>query len=369
MKTRLLFGILMLAFLGESCSSGKAAFKHGDYYEAVLESVQRLRQNPDHKKSKEILTLSYQAAVDYLNSDAQNQISSNANMKWKTVVQDYDKINNLSQSIRTCPGALKVIPNPVSKFDELKVAKQNAAEECYNAGVQSMLKNTRDDAKQAFFLFTDANNFSPGYQESIEMIQQSRFNATLKVIVDPTPQNYTNWNFDPVLFGTNVNQFVRFYSAQQAAEEKLAKADQYLRIIVGGYQESRPTLNKTAQAYTDSVSVGEKTVNNQKVPVRQLITASVTFYEKQITNSGTLKLVILDAGSNAEISNSNIVSQLGWSDRWASCAGDTRAIPQGIKGLCGKQEPYPGNGQLISQTKRDLDTKLASALHGFYRNY
>ncbi len=368
MQQRLLLLFFIMVLL-DACSSGKAAYKHGDYYGAVLESVQRLRQNPDHKKSKEVLSLSYQAAVDFINTDAQNQIASNANFKWKTVVQDYGKINNLYQNIRTCPGALKVIPNPVGRFDELKVAKKNAAEECYNAGVQAMLKSTRDDAKQAFFLFTDANNFSPGYQESIEMIQQAKFNATLKVIVEPTLRNLSPWNFDPVLFGAYVNQFVKFYTPQEAEDQKLPKVDHYLKINVNGYQESRPTTTKTIQTYRDSVSVGEKTVNNQKVPILQQITAKMTIYEKQISTSGSLQLLIRDAASSAELSNSNIVSQLGWSDRWANCTGDTRAIPQGVKSLCNKAETQPNSGQLINQAKRDLDTKLANALQSFYKNY
>src|SRR6267378_6648560 len=107
MRLRLPLGFIVGIVLVEACSSGKSAYKHGDYYTAVLEAVQRLRQNPDNKRSKEVLKLSYQAAVDFLNTDVQNQIASNASSKWKTIVQDYDKINNLYENIRTSPGALK----------------------------------------------------------------------------------------------------------------------------------------------------------------------------------------------------------------------------------------------------------------------
>ena len=72
---------LLAALILDACTSGKSAYQHGDYYQAVIESVQRLRQSPDNKKSKEILSLSYQAAVDNITQDAQNQITSNANMK------------------------------------------------------------------------------------------------------------------------------------------------------------------------------------------------------------------------------------------------------------------------------------------------
>ena len=369
MKIRLLIRFFVLLVFIESCSSGKSAYKHGDYYTAVLEAVQRLRQSPDNKRSKSVLSLSYKAAIEFLDTDIQNQIASNANFKWKNVVQDYDRVNSLYENIRTSPGALKVVPNPINKYKELTVAKDSAAAECYTRGVEAMLKNTREDAKQAFFLFTDANAFSPAYRESIEMMQQAKFNATLRVVVQPSVQNYWSWNFDPVVFGGTGNQFVQFYTPDQAQSENLQRIDQFLLVSVHGYQENRPTISNSVQNYSDSVKVGEKTVNNQKVPVKEKITARVTIYEKIIPYSGAVQLFIKDARSNAELSNSRISNQLSWSNRWASCTGDSRCIPAGVKGLCNGRESYPAGGQLITLAKKDLDAKLAGALTNFYRNY
>jgi hypothetical protein len=368
MKSRSLLGFLVLVII-QSCTSGKSAYKHGDYYTAVLEAVQRLRQSPDNKKSKEVLQLSYQAAINFLNTDVQNQIASNANFKWKSVVQDYDKINNLYENIRTSPGAQKVIPNPVNKYKEMTVAKDSAAAECYTRGVEAMLKNTRQDAKQAFFLFTDANTYAPAYRESIEMIQQAKFNATLKVVVQPSVQNYWGWNFDPVVFSGCGNQFVQFYSPQQAQNENLQKVDHFLLVSIHGYQENRSNITKSVQNYSDSVKVGEKTVRDQKVPVKQKITAQMTVFEKVIPYSGAIQLFIKDAGSNAELTNSRISNQLTWNSRWAVCSGDQRCIPSGVKGLCTAGETYPAGGQLITFSKKDLDAKLANALANFYSNY
>src|SRR6267142_5579557 len=98
MRLRLPLGFIVGIVLVEACTSGKSAYKHGDYYTAVLEAVQRLRQSPDNKKSKEVLGLSYQAAVDFLNTDVQNQLASNARSKWRSVVLDYDKINTLYEN-------------------------------------------------------------------------------------------------------------------------------------------------------------------------------------------------------------------------------------------------------------------------------
>jgi hypothetical protein len=345
------------------------ALKQGDYYAAVSQAVARLRQNPDHKKSKEVLSTSYAMAIEYLETDAQNQITSNANFKWKNAVHNYTLINNLYEQIRTSPGALKVIPNPVSKYEELNEVKIKAAEETYEAGIQAMLKNTREDAKRAYFLFTESNNYNPGYRESIEMIEQSKYNATLKVIVEPTFQNYNDWNFEPVVFGVRSNQFVKFYTPREAQDANLQQIDQFVKIAVNGYSEGRPNITKRVETFKDSVQVSEKTVNNQKVPIYEKVTATITWFEKSITSRGSITLYIKDARSNAELRNSEIISEERWTDRWATCSGDLRAISEANKKMCGSKEPFMNRDYLRNQTKRELDNKLANSLSGFYSQY
>src|SRR5688500_8950084 len=93
-----------------ACSSGKKAYERGDYYNAVMKAVNRLRQNPDHGKSMEILKESYPLAVEYFETQAQNEIASNSNFKWKNAIQSYNQLNQLYEQIRQCPGCLRGVP-------------------------------------------------------------------------------------------------------------------------------------------------------------------------------------------------------------------------------------------------------------------
>jgi hypothetical protein len=369
MKTRLPLLLLSSILLFEACSSGKSALKQGDYYDAVMQAVNRLRQNPDHKKSQEVLRTGYKMAVDYLETDVQNQLASNANFKYKNIAQDYESINYLYEQIRTSPGALRVIPNPINKYKELPEIKNKAAEEVYEAGIQAMLKNTRNDAKRAYYLFSEANTYSPGYRESIEMIEQSKFNATLKVVIEPSLRNYYDWNFEPVIFNANRNEFVKFYTPKEAQDANLAQVDHFVRLQVNGYSENRPIITKRAEEYKDSVKVSEKTVNNVKVPVYQKVSATMTIFEKSITSKGSITLFIKDARSNAELRNSDLVSEEKWADRWATCSGDLRALSENNKKLCGTKEPYMNRDYLINQTKRELDNKLSGMLSSYYNGF
>ncbi len=369
MKIRLLLAFISSVVLFDSCSSGKAALEKGNYYDAVSIAVNRLRQKPDHKKSQEVLRTSYKFAVEYLESDAQNQIASNANYKWRNAVQNYDRINNLYEQIRTSPGALKVIPNPVNKYKELTDVKAKAAEESYELGIQAMLKNTREDAKRAYFYFVEANALSPSYRESIEMMEQSKFNATIKVVVEHSIRNYNDWNFEPVVFGVRPSQFVKFYTPQEAQDANLLQIDQIVRVVVNGYSEARPTTAKRTENFKDSVKVGEKTVKDVKVPVYEKVSASMVIYNKSITSRGSITLFIKDATSNAELRNSEIIAEDQWTDRWATCSGDQRALSVTYKKLCGTKEPYMARDFLITEAKKNLDNKLANALSSFYAGY
>jgi len=156
MKTYLpiLSGFLLIAlFVFDSCSSGKKSFVRGNYYEAVITSTNRLRRDPGHSKSAETLREAYPMAVAYYDDRAKAALASNTEFKWSAVVDAYTIINVMYDEIRRSPGALKVIPNPISYYDKLAEAKQNAAEENYRAGVAALALNNRDKAKAAYGYF------------------------------------------------------------------------------------------------------------------------------------------------------------------------------------------------------------------------
>jgi hypothetical protein len=95
----------------------------------------------------------------------------------------------------------------------------------------------------------------------------------------------------------------------------------------------------------------------------------MTIFEKAITSRGSITLYIKDARSNAELRNSDIISEERWLDRWATCSGDLRALSDSNKKMCGLKEPFMNRDYLRNQTKKELDVKLANSLSGFYSQY
>ncbi|MBX7127231.1 MAG: hypothetical protein K1X47_16165 [Cyclobacteriaceae bacterium] len=366
-----LYSTLALALLALllGCSSGKSLYKHGDYYDAVFESVTRLQGNPNHKKATEVLSLSYPAAVQYIDAQVQAAIASDQPFKWRSAVEQYARINNLHDAIMRSPAALKIIPNPVSRFKEIGEARDKAAEECYTAGINEMLKNNRENSKQAYYLFRDANGFVPGYRESIEMMDKAKSDATIRVIVDREAPNRFNWTFNQFVFAYKSNEFVQFYTPEQVRSDTSIHPHQVVSVQFLRYGETPPSVSRTTSNFGDSLVVGEKTVGTVKKPVKKWFTAQATVFRKSMTSEGILHLTIADLKSNALLRNTDVRSAMSWSDQWASCSGDNRVIPSSTKNLCGKSEPVPQQGYLVNQTRTDLEGKLSGEIAGFYGRY
>jgi hypothetical protein len=361
--------LVLICISFTDCTSGKGSYKRGDYYQAVVESVNRLRAKPSDKKSKEILKMSYPAAISFLETQTENMIASNANNKWRVAVQNYTRINSLYEEIQRSPGAMQVIPNPVSKYKELTDVKQKAAEESYQLALEAMMKNTREDAKRAYFLFRDVNTLSPQYKESIEMGNQAKFNATLKVVVNPTTINPTNWDFEPMVFGYRANEFVRFYTPVEARNENLQRIDQYVTLIVNPYTESLPSITKSVRDVTDSVKTGERKVGTRVIPIKSLVKAKVTTFTKTVRARCSVNFIVTDGSSKADIQNQPILSEQTWSSEWAIYTGDIRALSQNLKQLVERREPFLSNNQLREQVRQDLSQRVGNAVAAFYRNY
>ena len=372
--------ILLFIVVLSACSSGKKAYEHGNYYEAVMQSVNRLRQNPDHAKSMEALRNAYPLALDNLQTDANNQIASNSPSKWRNAIASYDKINQMYETIRQSPGALKVIPSPKNFYNEIGPLKEKAAEESYNAGIDALMKGTREDAKRAYFNFADAQAFVPGYKDVIEYLDKSKFEATLKVILEQVavPNRYSlsgGFFQDKVEEYLHQNYpdrgFVKFYTPEEAKNLKLIKVDQILRIQFDDFSVGNTTVNEKEETVKkDSVKVGEAKVDGKTIPVYNTVSAKLTTVRKEVLSTGLLSMVVVDAKTNGVLQHKKFSGEYSWVSSWGRFNGDDRALSDQQLAMCKRKEQQPPVAQdLFLEFTRPIYNQLIPALQGFYRNY
>ncbi len=364
----LILGTCCIYLLLNSCTSGKGAMKSGNFYEAVLESVHRLRESPNNKKATSVLTQSYPLAVEYIDNTIQNGIKSDDPRKWRNAVNGYDKINYMNDQIKTSMGAMRVITNPQTRFKELADAKSKAAEESFQEGILFMMKNSREDAKQAYFDFKDANNYEPGYKESIEMMNQAEYNATLRVAYE----EINNSNINYTLLTPVINNIQRqFLSFKPIAVKDTAAPQQNLRVIFNGYrQDPQPYFSKSSETLSRQIKTGEKKGADGKVQeIFETATAQITYFTKTQKGMASSRVTILDTKSNAALQDTNVDGTSQWQWQWAVYSGDARALSSNHQTLIQRREAWPNADQLLNQALQNLQNNLQQDLKNFYSRY
>lgn len=372
--------VFTLIIVLAACSSGKKAYERGDYYSAVMKAISRLRQKPDHSKSVATLKEAYPLAVEYLESQANNAIASNTAFKWKNAIQSYNSVNQLYEQIRQCPGCLKVISDPKNYYAEIGPLKEKAAEESYTAGITALMKGTRNDAKQAYYNFADAQSFVPGYKDVIEYLDKARWEATLKVLVEqiPVPSRYNlsgGFFQDKVeeFLHSNYNEtsFIRFYTPREAASEQLEQPDQVLRLQFDDFSVGNTTLKEKEETLSkDSVKVGEVKMEGKLVPVYNTVKAKLTVTRKEVLSNGLLSMVVMDARTNGILTHKKFTGEYLWVNSWARFNGDERALSSQQLALCKQKETQPPGAQdLFLEFTKPIYNQLIPSLRGFYQNY
>lgn len=364
---KVFFGFVILLLL-DACASGKAALNSGNYYEATLESVNRLRAKPDHKKAKVVLLTSYPLAVEFIQTGIQNGITADDPRKWRNAVDGYQKINNLNDQIKTSLGAMKLITNPVTKFRELAEVKTKAAEESYNDGIQLMIKNNREDSKRAYFSFKESNGYDPGYRESVELMNQAEANATLRVAYEEINASRVNYgSLQPIV---NILQR-QFLSFKPASQRDTVPSHQTLRMVFNEYQiDSRSQLSSRNENLQRDVKVGEKKGADGKTQdVMETVKGTITYYTKSKAARSNATLTITDANTNAILKNNSAVGNSQWEYTWATLKGDNRAMNSDQVALTKRSEASPDDQNLFNQAMANLRNDVTQQLRGFYRQY
>lgn len=381
MKKLYLLILILFPIMFWSCSSGKKAYEKGNYSEAVLKSINRLRKNPSHKKSKETLRKSYPLAIGLLEDQANNKLAGESPSKYTDALRIYQDINYLADEIRRSPGALKVIPQPKYFSAKVEELKQLAAKESYERGLVALKRNTREDAKEAYFLFKNANEFVTGYKDVRNKLEEAKFEATLKVIVEqiPVPAKY---NLSGKYFQDRIesylnsqfrgSEFVRFYTPQEADAQQLPYIDQYLRLQFDDFVIGETHTEKVIETITrDSVVVATVTLENRKKQdVYGTVSAKLTTYRREVISRGLFSMQIFDAQNNTVLRHRKFNPEFVWFSSWGSFNGDERALTKEQLAICQSAEmpPPPPQDLFISFTKPIYD-QLIPELNAYYSRF
>lgn len=376
--------LICLVFVGlilVSCSSGKKAYEKGNYYEAVIKATNRLRKNPDHKKSQQTLRSAYPLAVGTMESDARQMLSSSDPLKYSKAIRIYEQLDRLNKEIKHAPGALKVIKEPTDYFTQIEELKPKAAENAYNRAEDLMELKTSEGAKDAYYLYLEADEFVSGYKDVAVKIEEAHFQATLKVMLQqiPVPTQYqlsSNFFQDKVeeYLRTRFrsNEFVRFYTPNEAESLELPYIDHYLDIAFDDFVVGNVYIKEKEEGVSrDSVKIGEIALESgEKRPVYGTVKAKVTTFRKEIVSKGRVSMQIRSAETKALLSHKKFDGEFIWTSMWGNFNGDERALDETHLTIIRKKEvPPPPPQDMFIEFTRPIYSQLTQTLESFYSRY
>ncbi|CAN5526695.1 hypothetical protein BH23BAC1_BH23BAC1_50090 [soil metagenome] len=373
----ILFSIIIVA----ACTSGKKAYQRGNYDEATLKAVNRLRGNPNNKKARATLYEAYNQSRVWHHNNVSSLIQSRDAFKWEGIADNFAQMNVLNDQIRTCPACLEVIPNPVRYTSELEDARLNAADARYEAGLNSFRnKNDRFMARQAYDHFFVADRYFPGYKDVRNLMDEAKYIATLKIVVEKIPihsrmlvlsNEFFENKINEFLHQMPVNEFVRFYTVDEARANGIKEADQILLLQFDDFVVGQAYIKESEiEVSKDSVVVGSVMVDGVKREVYNTVKAKLRVYEKHLLSGGLLDLRIVDPRTNVVLTQEKLPGSFTWASQWASFNGDERALTEEQRKLCTlKEAPPPMPQDLFIAFTQPIYGQITAKIRDFYRRF
>ncbi len=380
--TLFIFLITFLAACGGK--TGQKALQKGDYQQAVLEAVKKLKSSPDNEKASLTLREALPLAVAKHEEDISFYEKSSEKFHWEKVVTAYKSLNELHEAIRSSPAADKLVSRPKRYGRQFEDALENAAIERYEEGAKKLDPNDRMASREAFDHFERAQSFLPNYKDVGEKVKQARYYATLRVAVEPIPVAARNYQLSTEFFQTKLyeylnnndnrsrlNPFVQFYQISQLESQNI-RPDHLLKMSFDEFTVGQTYIKSEMREVEskDSVKVGEATVDGKKIPVYNKVKAKITDYKKRVLSRGTLDVQIIDLEQNKIVSQEKFSGEYNWLSEWATYNGDERAVSDSDKKLCERKEQNPPPPQdLFIEFCKPIYDQTTDMIRRFYRNY
>ena len=360
-----------------SCSTGKKALQKGNYYSAISKSVDRLKSSPDNKNAIKVLREGYPMTLEWTQEEMDLTMSSNDPSKWERAIGLMEQVNRLSSVIRSTPGARKIIPNPKTYTSELNMAYEKAAEERYSEGLKALDMNTKESARAAFDDFMTANHYVEGYKNVIELLEQAKAIATIRVIVDAIPAPSAKYKLTSEFFYDQVfkylnnqygpNSFVNFYTPFQADKENLNNPDFVVNMEFFDFSVGNLTHTENEKSLEKKVKVESKDTTRVQYNTYK---AKLKTFTDQVKSGGSLRVRIIQPATDKLMMDDLVPGSFTWVNEYAMFVGDEEALDkEQLELIKRKVMPLPPAQDLFVEFTRPIYNQLTVKLNRFYRRY
>lgn len=382
MRKYLLFIIVAGLFLN-SCSTGQKSLQQGDYYDAILKAANRLSNDPDNRKASQVVREGYPLAVAYYQEEIDQILTSNDPFRWKRTLDIMQTVNQMSEQIRRIPAARSLVPSPKTYTSEMTDVQNRAAQEFYDAGIDALSRKTREDAKQAYFHFLNADGLVRGFKDTQQKMLESKERATLKVVVEQIPVN-GKFEYSAQFFYDNVFQmlnerfqekdFVHFFSPEEAERTKLKYPDMVLQMGFYDFFIDRPQhfeeekilSREIEEKYQVKINKDSTVTRTRMIPKK----GKIKILTDQVGSGGLLELKAVEFQSQKIVFTDKIPGQYTWKNQYGIFVGDNEVLDKELNQILNNKMimPPPAQDMFVLFTK-PIFNQLTGKLTNYFRQY
>lgn len=371
---------IFLILIISSCSSGKKQFEKGNYEASISTAVNRLQKSPGNKKATETLQRAYPLAKKlHLTRIEQLKVSQDR-FKWDQIATSYSNLNKMYEEIWRCPACIEVLPGVKNYRSEYEISANRAADERYDAGLEELAKGDRESAILAYRHFQRVQQLKPNHRDTPRKLEESKYAATLKVVVDQIPVHSRSLGLSHLFFQNQLyefverggfNEFVRLYSPAEADRERLDQPDHVIVMQFDDFVVGQTYFKESSrQIAKDSVVVGSVEIDGKKKNVYGSVEAEYTEYSKYLNSNGQLDLRIYDGRTDRILYQRKMTGSYRWLSEWANYKGDKRALTEEeLERADQREATSPPPQFLFEQFCGPIYDQAVGHIRSFYRGY
>lgn len=424
MKILLLIGSYLLSgSVAQSQTSTESkrdmndCYERGDYVNAALNAIDFLRTNAKNKKAQEILSVSFNLAIENLNAEIEELKERSKTFSGDGTVEDRKNIISryelLRQLDRQGREIVLVIPkqkvplefNRVDVTSELEVARKSydeslglAAEMHYNRALDLIKNNSRDSQKAAAKEFRRAEEFVSPYKDCDIRYNEAKKLATTRVAIIPFENKSGIYEYGgigemtsdklraTILNDQEASEFIEIYTRDQLKlvfqehnlnldeiinQESIAKYGEAMgiHIIITGKvmqisAELKETIHDPAVVTVAEVVVGqEKYIDSKGNQATRNkwgeVSAQNYHHHKSAVAIISGSYEMIDIETARVLASSQFREENKWVNNWITYTGDERARQRVPFGYDNGEVATPSMSELANNVVDQLGAKIA----------
>lgn len=362
-----------------SCKSASKLYQKGNYDEAVTVAAKKLQKDPNDKKLQSTIMDAYRFAVDDHEKNIANYSSSNNDLKWEWIYNEYSALQNMYEAIHKSPQVYELV-NPTDYSSHLITYAEKAGDNRYDRGLAWMEKGDKQSYKTAYSEFQVALRFKPGNIDIQDKMNEAYNDAVTNVVILPMTHydfRFSSYNYDynnvdgQVLHSlkySSGNQFVKYYSPAEARSLNVRVDNivelRFVNMNIGNIYDNKKTREVSKKVVTKEVVYKP----DSTVKIYSTVKAKITATQRTMHAEGAVQITVRDY-QGRQLWSDVLKSNDDWNTEFYTYTGDERALSDTDKQFVDqKQQRPPSEEEIMSCINEEINSNLPYKIRDYFNH-